>query len=45
MDILEKTKKKRKSHRGTMTKLMNNVEDLLSQDDIEELRLRQCQAD
>ena len=45
INSLEKAKKKGKSHYGTTMKLMNKVDDLLSRDDIEELRLRQFQAD
>eukprot|EP00795_Rhopilema_esculentum_P012042 gene12042-2629_t len=45
MDNLEKTKKKRKSHRGTTTKLLNKVEDALAKEEKDQLRLQQLLAD
>ena len=45
MDYLEKTKKKRKSHSGTTTKLLNKMEDALGKDDKDQLRLQQLLAD
>ena len=45
MDILEKTKKKRKSHHGMKIKFSNKVVDLMGRDDIEQLRLEQFQTD
>ena len=45
MENLEKAKKKRKSHRGAATKLLNKLDDALKGEDVNELRLRQIQTD
>ena len=45
MENLEKAKKKRKSHRGTTTKLLNKLDDTLKEENLNELRLRQIQTD
>eukprot|EP00794_Sanderia_malayensis_P016165 gene16165-biopygen13734 len=45
MDKLEKAKRKRKSHRGTATKLMHKIEDVLGQENKDKLRIEQCLAD
>ena len=45
MENLDKAKKKRKSHRGTTTKLLNKLDDALKEENVNELRLRQIQTD
>lgn len=45
MENLEKAKKKRKSHRGTTTKLLNKLDDALKEETVNKQRLRQIQTD
>ena len=42
---LQRARKKRKSHPGATTKLLNKLDDNLKEEDVNELRLRQIQMD
>ena len=41
MEDLDKARKKRRVHRGTTTKLLNKIENLLKEDDIDRIKLKQ----
>ena len=45
MEQLEKVKKKRRTHRGTTTRLLNKVESLVKEDNVDRIKLKQCSID
>ena len=45
MEQLEKVKKKRRTHRGTATRLLNKVESLVKEDNVDRIKLKQCSID